>query len=116
MRRIRRKKVRGRRNKAKRNVFVADITEEGFWVETYKEKHYISRKDFPWFRDATDEEIRDIAIHLDVDDYHGDVLVWGELNCDIATKNIADSSWVRKMNIFVRNVWRPDLQDWPKIR
>ena len=109
------KKLRGRKNKAARNVKVSEITAEGFWVETYKEKHYISRKNFPWFRDATEEEIRDITICLNVDD-HGDMLIWNTLNCDIATKDIADPSWVRTKNIYVRNVWRSDLQDWARIR
>ena len=110
------KKLRGRRNKAKRNVKVSDITAEGFWIETYKEKHYISRKDFPWFGDATDEEIMDVSICLDDPD-HGDILIWGAsgLNIDLFTKDIADPSWVRNRknkNIVVRGVKRPDLWDW----
>ena len=111
--RYRSKKLRGRRNKAKRNVKVYDITAEGFWVETYKEKYYIARKDFPWFLDATDEEILDVSICLDDPD-HGDILTWGAsgLNTDLFTKDIADPSWVRnRKNKFfvVRGVKRPDL-------
>ena len=113
MRRIRWKKIRGRRNKAKRNVKVSDITADGFWIETYKEKYYISRKDFPWFLDATDEEILDVSICLDDPD-HGDILICGasNLNVDLFTKDIADPSWVRNrknQNIIVRGVKRPDL-------
>ena len=116
MRRIRCKKIRGRKNKATHNVKVFDITANGFWVETYRGNYYISRKDFPWFRGATDAEILDIKIHLDVDAYHGDVLVWRTLNCDISIHRIADTGWVKGVNIYVRGVWRPDLQDWPRIK
>jgi hypothetical protein len=93
MKKIREKKIRGRRNKAKRSIKIFEITTEGFWIETYKGKHYISRKVFPWFRDATDDEILDVCIHLDVDDYHRDVLVWTTLNCDVSVHRIDDPSW-----------------------
>ena len=105
------------RNLEKENIVkVSDITESGFWIETYKERYYISRKDFPWFRDATNDELKDVWLCLNVDAYHGDVLIWDTLNCDLATKDIADPSWVKTKNIYVRDVWRSDLQDWAKIK
>ena len=104
------------RNKTRSTVKVSEITPEGFWLETYEAKYYISRKNFPWFRDATDEEILDIYIVLDVDDYHGHVLVWDSLMCDLNTNSMNDLSWIKTKNILVRGKWRPDLQDWPRIR
>ena len=99
-------------NKYKTVVSISDITADGFWIETYREKYYISRIVFPWFRDATDDEIRDVTLSPDVDEYHGDMLYWRALDVDFGTNSIRDTRWVATKNIWVRGVHRVDLQNF----
>lgn len=113
------KKIRGKRNKqleavmktACPSVTVSGITAEGFWLHTPKKNYYISRKIFPWFSDATDKEIRDVCITLDVDEFHGDMLCWRRLDFDIGTNAIENTEWIKTKRINVRGVHRPDLED-----
>lgn len=69
-------------------VCVSDITEKGFWLHTPRKDYYLSRKNFKWFQNATDEEIRNVTVYLDVDDYHGDGLSWSLLDLDIGTNQV----------------------------
>jgi hypothetical protein len=119
------KKLRGSKNKRwgadhrqwlaetkpKRAVTVSEITDEGFLLHTYRKDYYISRKLFPWFRDATDEEIRIVSLSPDVGEPHGDMLYWRSLDFDIGSNSIENTEWIKDRNIIVRGVHRPDLED-----
>jgi len=85
-------KVRGRKNKSRMSVKVSRITAEGFWLHTYKKDYYVSRKLFPWFRNATVSQIQKVKMEW-IDDpefpcEHGDMIYWPLLNIDLGTADI----------------------------
>ncbi|MDO5566675.1 MAG: hypothetical protein Q4G59_08460 [Planctomycetia bacterium] len=73
--------------KANAIVTVSDITEEGFWVHTPSKDYYPKRD--KCFKNATDEEIRDVHITLDVRNKpEGDYLDWRTLDIQMHTNYI----------------------------
>ena len=97
------KKLRGKKNKqwyseylqwhayqkANAVVTVSDITDKGFWVHTPSKDYYLPRD--KWFKDATDEEIRDVVITLDVDETEeGDYLDWRSLDVQMHANYIEE--------------------------
>ena len=71
----------------------------------------MSRQEFPWFRDATDKEIRNVGITLDFDEWYGDMLCWLKLDLTIGTNSFENTDWIKSRKIYVRGVHRPDLED-----
>ena len=97
----RQKKLRGRKSKQrefelrqivaenayKRIVSVSQITEDGFWLHTYKGDHYVSREKFHWFKGATDAEIRDVRVLLCLYDVDDNGLEWTSLGLHFRIKS-----------------------------
>ena len=91
------------------HVTTSEITLEGFWVHTHNRDYYLTRKKYPWFKDATDEEIRDVFFILAEDnDEHGDMLFWRTIGIDFDMESIEKPELIYHA-ILVRCVKRPDL-------
>ena len=89
-------------------VSVSDITADGFWVRCPLKDIYISRKRYPWFRDATDEEIRDVSFLQEAGEHHQNMLFWHTLGVDFDSESIEKPELIYH-NTRVRCVLRPDL-------
>jgi len=90
-------------------VRISEITTEGFWVHTHNNDYYLTRKRYPWFKDATDEEIRDVVFILAEDnDDHGDMLLWRTIGIDFDMESIVRPELIYNA-ILVRCVKRRDL-------
>ena len=61
---------------------VADITDRGFWLQLDGRKLFLAYKDFPWFREATAEQIT----HVTRPQPHH--LHWPDLDVDLALESI----------------------------
>jgi len=59
-----------------RNIRVTSITHDGFWITICATEYYCTFEKFPWFRNGTEEQIKDVQ---------GDVthLFWDELDIDL---------------------------------
>jgi len=89
-------------------VCISDITADGFWIYIFNKKQYISRKMYPWFRDASDDEIRDVSFLPEAGDGHVNMLFWHKLGIDFDEESFA-SPELMYHNTYVRGVARPDL-------
>ena len=86
---------------------ISEITAEGFRLHAPIGEYYISRKKYPWFRDATDEEIRDVTFSPEAGEGHVNMLFWNTLGIDFDEKSIKNPELNR--SILVRCTKRPDL-------
>lgn len=93
---------------AKYNVSISDITADGFRIITPIGEYYISRERYPWFRDATDEEIQDVSFAYEIDGHHFNMLFWDTLGIDFDEESIKNPELIYH-NTQVRCVLRPDL-------
>ena len=88
------KKQRGRRAKQRAahilssSVSVSEITEDGFRISMSGKDIYVQRKKFPCFVTATDEALQDVYLCSNVDEYHGDVLIWKTLGVDLSMRHL----------------------------
>ena len=89
-------------------VIVSDITEEGFWLKTPIKEYYISRDKYPWFKDATDEEIKHVIFLPEAGEGHVNMLIWLTLGIDFDEVSIERPEVIYHA-IRVRKVLRPDL-------
>lgn len=107
------KKKRGWRAKQFFIVRITDITEDGFWLHNEGGHFYIARKQYPWFLDATDKEIRDVRKMIDMtarnEEDIRDCLYWKTLDIDIAMSCIKHPDTLRVYSVYVRREQRPDL-------
>lgn len=46
-------------------VTVTDLTKRGFRIHFKDKQFYMSFKNYPWFADATEEEIRDVVLEFE---------------------------------------------------
>lgn len=70
-------------------VKVSEITEEGFWVDTYKERFYVLRETIPAFQNATDEELQ-TAYLFPANNEYGDILCWKLLGLRISVATVKE--------------------------
>ncbi|MCX7030241.1 MAG: DUF2442 domain-containing protein [Spirochaetes bacterium] len=63
-------------------VEVANIDQFGFWIIVGGREHFLPFKDFPWFRQATLDQI------LRVELLHDDHLRWPDLDVDLCLDSI----------------------------
>ena len=70
-------------------VKVSDITEQGFWMDTYRGRFYISREKNPVFQNATDSELQDVRLFPSED---GDFLYWNALDFRTVVEVLADNN------------------------
>jgi len=90
-------------------VKISDITTEGFTVVCPFGSYHITRKRYPWFKDATDEELHDVFFVDDrTDDEHGNMLVWRTIGIDFDEESIARPELIYNA-ILVRGKKRRDL-------
>ena len=63
---------------------VTNISEHGFWLYIDGQEYFLSFKDYPWFKQATIEQITHLELHFN---HH---LYWPELDVDLSTKILVD--------------------------
>ena len=106
------KKLRGWKAKQFFTVRISKITKEGFWLHNEGQNFYISRKQYPWFLDATDEEIRDVwKIHDAIDNGRRNHLQWNMLEIDILMEHLKHPELLTVHNVYVRKEQREDLYE-----
>ena len=99
------KKVRGWKKKHRREVKISDITAEGFRLRTFNKEYYVSREQYPWFKNATALQIQNVVLvpcsyddpagdweyaddtHPEGYPDHGDLLWWELLQLDLGTND-----------------------------
>ncbi len=67
-----------RRGESTSAVEVANVSPHGFWLLVGEHEHFLSFKDFPWFRDATIAELTNVRLPSP---HH---LHWPSLDIDLA--------------------------------
>ena len=77
-------------NEHKRVVSVSQITANGFWLHTYKKDFYVSRDNFPWFKNATDVEVQDVEVCLCVYDDQDETVHWRSLDLYFRINSMED--------------------------
>jgi hypothetical protein len=65
-------------------VRLLDITKHGFWIDLGNEKLYAAYTDFPWFADATLEQLGDVQRPS------ADHLYWPSLDVDLSVASLRD--------------------------
>ena len=97
---------------------MSDITHDGFWLHLPDSSHYVSRCEYPWFKDATHREIQDVRLcpsklePIDSSDDFvelGDHLRWESLDLDFGTNAFKYPDKFPIQYMLVRGVPRPDL-------
>lgn len=63
---------------------VTNIDKFGFWILLEDKEYFLSFKDFPWFRQATLDQI------LSVETLHRDHLHWSELDIDLCLDSLSN--------------------------
>lgn len=63
-------------------VEVANISQHGFWLLVAETEHFVSFKDFPWFRSATIDQVLNVELPSS---HH---LYWPDLDIDLAVESL----------------------------
>ncbi len=63
-------------------VEIANVSSQGIWIYVKGKEHFLSYKDFPWFKDARLSEIQEVRL------IHGSFLRWECLDVDLALDSI----------------------------
>ena len=63
-------------------VEVANVSPHGFWLLIKQREHFVSFKEFPWFRDATIAELANVSLPSP---HH---LYWPDLDVDLAVDSL----------------------------
>jgi hypothetical protein len=63
-------------------VEIANIDRFGFWVHVNDREYFLPFPDFPWFRNATVDQILKVELH------NGDHLRWPDLDVDLCLDSI----------------------------
>ena len=63
---------------------VTNIDKFGFWILLEDKEYFLSFENFPWFRQATLDNILHVAT------LHGDHLFWPELDVDLSLDSLSD--------------------------
>ena len=71
-----------RRGRGTSRVEVSNITREGFWLLIAERELFVSFADFPWFRDASIQQV--LTVELPQPDH----LYWPELDVDLALESV----------------------------
>jgi len=109
-RKYRKKKERGWRNKQFFAIQISQITKDGFWLHNNEHSFYVSRKRYPWFLDATNNEIMNVRKVRDLTgDDHGDMFVWDSLDIELPIHNFIRQEIIQIHSVYVRGIHREDL-------
>ncbi|MFT5170141.1 MAG: hypothetical protein ACI8Q2_000759 [Candidatus Omnitrophota bacterium] len=65
-------------------VEVTNISSFGTWILSKEKEHFLSYKEFPWFKDATLAQIQDVEIH------HKSPLYWPKLDIDLHINSLTN--------------------------
>jgi hypothetical protein len=72
------------RGTATSRVEVSNIDQFGFWVLVQEKEYFLPYEDFPWFRQATIDQI------LNVELPHQDHLHWPDLDIDLCVDSLTE--------------------------
>ena len=61
---------------------VTQISKHGIWLLLHEKEHFLSFKDFPWFKDAPVSAIHNVEL---LNEHH---LYWSDLDVDLAVESI----------------------------
>ena len=75
-------KKSARRGKNTSAVEVGNVSAHGFWLLVGNNEHFLSFKDFPWFRDATIGQLTNVELPSP---HH---LYWPDLDIDLAVESL----------------------------
>ncbi len=64
-------------------VEVTNIDRFGFWLLVEDKEYFLPHEDFPWFQNATIDQILDVQL------LHGDHLRWPALDIDLCLHSLA---------------------------
>ena len=64
-------------------VEVTNIDRFGFWLLVEDKEYFLPHEDFPWFRNATVDQILDVQL------IHGNHLHWPTLDVDLCLDSVA---------------------------
>jgi len=64
-------------------VEVTNIDRFGFWLLVEDKEYFLPHEDFPWFRNATVDQILDVQL------IHGNHLHWPALDVDLCLDSVA---------------------------
>ena len=65
-------------------VEVLNVSPHGFWLMAADREFFLSYEDFPWFRNATLQQLFAVELH------HGEHLYWPGLDVDLDLDRIAN--------------------------
>ena len=80
-------------------VEITNISEHGFWIFCRERKYFLPFEQFPWFKNATIQQISDLRL------LHGQHLYWPELDVDLSF-NIIENPEKYKLIAKQRNISR----------
>ena len=63
-------------------VEILNVSSHGIWLSVKGKEHFLSHKDFPWFKDARLSEIQNVQF------LHGRNLRWEDLDVDLALESV----------------------------
>jgi hypothetical protein len=72
----------GALGKSTSQVEVTNVSVHGFWLFVGEQEHFVSFKDFPWFKDASIREITSVELPSA---HH---LYWPDLDVDLAVESL----------------------------
>ncbi|HLG59224.1 MAG TPA: DUF2442 domain-containing protein [Vicinamibacterales bacterium] len=72
----------GARGRNTSQVEVTNVSVHGFWLFVGEQEHFVSFKDFPWFKDASIREITSVELPSA---HH---LYWPYLDVDLAVESL----------------------------
>jgi len=83
-------------------VKISEISENGFRLQVLDRNYYLSRGRYPYFSDATEEEIQDVTLC-------GELLCWESLDLQFELEQLDHPETGIAFSLLVRGVPRPDL-------
>ena len=71
------------RGKSISRVEVLNVSEHGFWIYVSGTEYFLPYTKFPWFRNATIDQIRDVQL------VHAHHLRWPDLDVDLELESLS---------------------------
>lgn len=84
-------------------VKISEISEHGFRLQVLDRDYYLSRYRYPYFSDATEEEIRDAVLMYESH------IQWKTLDLRFELEQLDHPEEGTTFSLFVRGIPRPDL-------
>jgi len=105
------KKLRGWLNKQFCIVKISCITDDGFCIQNEGKDFYISREQYPWFLDASEQEIRDVVkiCRMGHQRDPAAVLSWELLDFVLPMEHVKYPDTLKVFGVYIRKQDREDL-------